>query len=185
MSDIASLVISITALIISSTTALAGLLIAWYNYRKTFDPKLIMKKELNSETDKKEVCLKNTGNGTAHSTEITIHYQEKDVLEEYHSPVFDNLEKGEREFIHDDIFLTPNDEQVDVINLIEKNLFPVQDPKAGVALDSKEVLIEIYYENEGRRILRTHLLTYQFDNFYYITKSRFIQIKKAIARIAK
>ena len=129
--------------------------------------------------------MKNTGNGTAHSTEITIFYQEKKVLEEYHSPVFDNLEKGEREFIHDDVFITNNDEQVDVINLIEKNLFPVQDPKAGIALDSKEVLIEIYFENESRRILRTYLLTYQFDNFYYITKSRFIRIRNANARKAK
>ena len=72
MIDWVSFGLSLTAIIISSATALVGLIITWINHRKSFDPILAIDRERNLKTNDFEVCVKNIGRGTAYFVGLTL-----------------------------------------------------------------------------------------------------------------
>lgn len=75
----ASLWIAITSLLISSATALVGLIISLINHRREYDPMIALDTfRINEESTDRAVRMRNVGRGSAHDVQINI-YDEQDV----------------------------------------------------------------------------------------------------------
>jgi hypothetical protein len=158
---------SAVAVIISASTAIAGLIIAWLNHRKSFDPLIIVDSEKNPEyTDVsiKEVCIRNVGRGTAYLVQLIF---------------FDA--KGDKYFLPSIDLVTP-----DEVCFIQKtNLYDSNDEKKEFTLaklGGDKVFINIKYENEGGGKKRDYYYTTDFDYFRILSKYRFKQMLRKIRR---
>lgn len=171
MVDWVSFGLSLTAIIISSTTALVGLIITWFNLRKTFDPILAIDRERNLETDQFQVCIKNIGRGTAYLVEIMlfIYKSRDDEFEPFTTNKIDLITPTEKKYIERDLFY--NVKTLIISEDIEQ--FSIKDTTFDESLKMIPLFIRLVYRNENRRKIQTYFYTYNFEEFFLSDKKGF------------
>ena len=171
----ASLWISITALILSSATALVGLILTWVNHRKSFDPIIVIDKQPNKRIGYGEICLKNVGRGTAYRIELVLIMGNQDNY--FESNPIDILPQGDIQFIEDKPFLFL-EKNKDTKVISEKDLFHLSFIRHNVETKFlpnaiETVLVKISYFNEDNRRKTVYFKTWVFDYFASLSKKQY------------
>ena len=159
MIDWISFSISITALAISSATAIISLYISWRNYQKAFNPILIFQLTKKENSDIKRICIKNVGRGTAFSIEVWVYDVKK---EKYHFYPINPIPPNEEWFLSGEIVKTSTKEITDLHKLDSDNI---------------TLLYHIKYENESSGKIETFYFVDLSIYFFKISKKEF---KKSI-----
>ncbi|NHJ46268.1 MAG: hypothetical protein FK733_00635 [Asgard group archaeon] len=158
---------SAVAVIISAGTAVASLIIAWLNHKKSFDPLIIIDSEKNpeySDVSIKEVCIRNVGRGTAYLVELKF-YDAKGT--KYILPPIDLVTPDEVCFIQKSNLYNNNGEKTDLTI-----------PK----LKGDKIFVMINYENEGGGKKRDHYFTTDFDYFRVLSRFGFRKMLREVKK---
>jgi len=169
----ASLWISITALVISTATALVGLILNYLSHKKTFDPILVIKQviRLNNRSD---ICIKNIGRGSAYKIILRFYYGNKSEF--YFIVPLDILSPNEQHFIEKSMYIKAkiikkSHELLDSADSLEKLVEKLK-------IDKKVItLAKLTYFNESNKRRDSFFSVWGLQTFMSISKKEY---KKAL-----
>ncbi|MHA1185489.1 MAG: hypothetical protein ACTSXA_06450 [Candidatus Heimdallarchaeota archaeon] len=154
--------LSLTALVMSTITAIVGLVITWINHQREFDPMIVLGLfKINNNSRDKTVRIKNLGRGSAFDVRVTII---DEILNEYRASSIDLIPANEYENIPFEYNRKNDQKYTELTDLVFLNT---------------SLLYHISYMNENRRIKHTYYIAVLPQDWYTkITKRKFIKFKK-------
>ncbi len=157
MVDWLSLSLSITALAMSTITAIVGLILNWVDHQREYDPMIVLGTFKNEEdSHRSDVLLKNLGRGSAFDIRVNIYDKEK---KHYRAYSIDLLPSNEAEPIPYEILDFETKKRIDPYTLFENNF---------------TLLFHITYENENGRKKQKYYIGETIPKWYSkITKNEF------------
>ena len=163
MADIVSILISVVALVMSSLTALVGLIITWINSQREYDPMIVLGAfKIDDDSFKRVVRIKNLGRGTAFDVRVTIYDEQKCM---YRANSIDLIPSNEYDNIPYELWRYPDKKHSDMMELINKN---------------KTLLFHITFANENGRKKQTYYIGELIPDWYSkISKREFRKYKNS------